>query len=196
MKDFKRDFEGRVISVLASCGNLNVNFVSIYAPNTLRARKEFFTNLHEFFFTNSELIIGGDFNCIDATLDKKGGNSNAGFAGKEEVKKLKADFNLCDIWRKMNPHTKQFTWFNTKGSVACRLDKFLIARALTQQAQDCSIKALPSIRSRYCASVFEHKKFLRTRAGCLAPKYVDLIRSRLRKSDESIFRKKPPTRER
>ena len=62
--DFKQDFEGRVINTLVSYGHLKINQVSIYAPNILRKRKLFFQNLHEFFFTSSELIIGGDFNCI------------------------------------------------------------------------------------------------------------------------------------
>ena len=62
--DFKQDFEGSVMSTLVSYGHLKINLVSIYAPNTLHERKLYFQNLHEFFFTGSEWIIGADFNCI------------------------------------------------------------------------------------------------------------------------------------
>lgn len=37
--DLKQVFEGRVMSVLVSYGNLKINLVSIYVPNTLRERK-------------------------------------------------------------------------------------------------------------------------------------------------------------
>ena len=73
--DSKQDFEGRVMNILISCGKLKLNIISIYAPNLLHSRKEFYRNLHEYFFTGCELIIGGDFNCIDSNLDKYGGNS-------------------------------------------------------------------------------------------------------------------------
>ena len=60
-----------------------VNLGSICVPNTLCERKLSFQNLHEFFFTGSELIIGGDFNCIDSQRDKYGGNFDTGFVGKQ-----------------------------------------------------------------------------------------------------------------
>ena len=80
-----------------SYGHLKMNLVSIYAPNTLCERKLFFQNLHEFFFTGSELIIGGDFNCVDSNQDKYGGNVDTGFVGRQELAKLKSDFYLTDI---------------------------------------------------------------------------------------------------
>ena len=120
--DSKQDLEGRVMSILISCGKLKLNIISIYAPNLLRSRKEFYRNLHEYFFTGRELIIGGDFNCIDSNLDKYGGNSDMGFTGKDEVAKLKRDFFLKDIWRTKKERTRQFTWFNSNASIACRLD--------------------------------------------------------------------------
>ena len=129
---FKQDFEGRVINTLVPYGHLKINQVSIYAPNILRKRKLFFQNLHEFFFTGSELIIGGDFNCIDSQKDKYGGNIDTGFVGKQELSKLKSDFYLTDISRKKNPRTIQFTWLNANATIACRLDKFLISKNLVK----------------------------------------------------------------
>ena len=128
------------MSILISCGKLKLNVISIYAPNMLRSRKEFYRNLHEYFFTGCQLIIGGDFNCVDSNLDKYGGNSDMGFTGKDEVAKLKRDFFLNDIWRTKNKRTRQFTWFNSNASIACRLDKFLISKDLVDLTRLCDIQ--------------------------------------------------------
>ena len=48
--DSKHDSEGRVMSVLVSCGSQKLNLVSVYAPNTLLPQKTFLQNLHEYFF--------------------------------------------------------------------------------------------------------------------------------------------------
>ena len=97
--DSKQELEGRVMSILISCSKLKLNVISIYAPNMLRSRKDFYHNLYENFFTGCELIIGGYFNCIDSNLDKCGGNSDMGFTVKDEAAKLKRYFFLKDIWR-------------------------------------------------------------------------------------------------
>ena len=100
--DFKQDLEGHVMSILISCSKLKLNIISINAPNMLRSRKIFYSNLHEYFFTGWELIIGSDFNCIDSKLDKYGSNSDMSFTRKDEVTKLKHDFFLKDIWQSKN----------------------------------------------------------------------------------------------
>ena len=120
-----------------SYGHLKMNLVSIYARNTLHERKLFFQNLHEFFFTGSELIIGGDFNCVDSNQDKYGGNVDTGFVGRQELAKLKSDFYLTDIWQKKNPRLLQFTWTNVGATIACRLDKFLISKNLMESTRTC-----------------------------------------------------------
>ena len=92
------------------------------------------------FFTGCELIIGGDFNCVESALDKRGGNTNSGFAGKIELTKLKSDFQPVDIWRQRNPRVRQITWTNAKRTITCRLDKFLVSHDIAKQSLDCTIK--------------------------------------------------------
>ena len=84
--------------------------------------KSFFLNLHSFFLSGS-LVVGGDFNCFEYRFDKLNAQ-NDNFAGKNELKSFRTDFRLCDVWRKLHPKEKQFTWFNANFSVASRLDKF------------------------------------------------------------------------
>ena len=47
-------------------GEIMVNIVNIYAPNLVSDCKSFFSCLHHF-ISQSELIIGGDFNCVDSS---------------------------------------------------------------------------------------------------------------------------------
>ena len=84
--------------------------VNIYAPTNLSDRKMFFDSLHHFFFSSVALIIGGDFNCYDKALDKFGGNFTT--------------FRLLDVWRRLHPASREFTWFNSDMSIGSRLDKF------------------------------------------------------------------------
>ena len=106
---WRRDSNGRVLSLLIKSENKLINLVNIYAPVVLSDRKEFFDSLHDFFFSSSNLVIGGDFNCYDSPLDKLGGNINL----QKELSDFKSDFHLIDIWRKKHPKERHFTWFSS-----------------------------------------------------------------------------------
>ena len=64
---------GRKISYLkAFFSESNFQFFQyFYAPNIPAHRKNFVANLHSFFFSGSQLWIGGDFNYILSDLDKR-----------------------------------------------------------------------------------------------------------------------------
>ena len=66
---FVFDSDGRILSVLIQYDNTSLNLVNIYAPNSISNRKTFFENLHNHFLSRSDLVIGGDFNCVDNSLD-------------------------------------------------------------------------------------------------------------------------------
>ena len=102
---WRRDSNGRVLSLLIKSENNLINLVNIYAPVVLSDRKDFFNSLHEYFFYGSNLVIGGDFNCYDSPLDKLGGNVNL----QKELVDFKSDFHLVDIWCKKHPKERQFT---------------------------------------------------------------------------------------
>lgn len=47
---WRKDSEGRVVSLLVQTNAFKINLINIYAPTNLTDRKVFFDNLHEFFF--------------------------------------------------------------------------------------------------------------------------------------------------
>ena len=138
---WKRDSGGRVISLLLDCQNQHFNCINIYAPTVLTDRKSFFESLHEFFIPAQGIILGGDFNCYESALDKFGGN----VCLHNELSDLKSNFRFVDVWRKLHPRLREFTWFNSTFSIASRLDKFFLSKNITNLVASSSI--LPCVFS-------------------------------------------------
>ena len=132
---WKKDTSGRILSVLARAGDVNYNFVNIYAPTNPSESKRFFDTIPDYFFPNSIRILAGDFNCIESAADKFGGN----FVPANELKDLRRIARIVDIWRKTHGNSVQCTWFNADKSIGSRLDKFFITQDLVSNVIKCDI---------------------------------------------------------
>ena len=117
------DTDGRILSLLVDFNSFKFNIVCLYAPNTVTDRKLFFNRLYTFFLSPGDLILGGDFNCIDSELDRLHIKS-AFSTDKRCLSALKSDFCRVDIFRKRNPKAISFTWSDKDFSQASRLDRF------------------------------------------------------------------------
>ena len=106
-------------------------------------------------------MIGGDFNCYDNPLDKFGGNVSVG----TECKALKSDFVLVDVWRKLHPRAREFTWFNHDHSIASRLDKFFVSKGLFTSDCFCEISPCPLSDHDFVSFVFEIPDAIRRGPG-------------------------------
>ena len=129
---WKRDSDGRVISVLVTHNNVNLNIVCVYAPTQPAQRNSFLQSLYKFLFAGASLIICSDFNCYDCVRDKFGGNPIL----SSQFSNLKSHFGLIDAWRFKHPRASQFSCFNSDLSIASRLDTFLISQSLRESIQD------------------------------------------------------------
>ena len=98
-------------------------------------RKCFFDTIRDYFFPNSIKILAGDFNCIESEKDKYGGN----FVAANELKELRRNSRLVDIWRKTHGTIVQCTWFNASKSIGSRVDKFFIAQDMISDVTRCEI---------------------------------------------------------
>ncbi|KAL9964620.1 hypothetical protein ACROYT_G028283 [Oculina patagonica] len=101
------------------------------------------------FHSQSQLIIGGDFNVhLDAEMDNEGGRVEK----KDSVKNIsdiKLEYDLVDIWRVRNPDKRQFTWRQKRPRVQRRLDYWLINDGLQDFIEHAEI--IPSIKSDHSA---------------------------------------------
>ena len=135
---FLTDSNGKVLSLLINFSGFKLNLVNIYCPNSVSDRKIFFSRLHDFFLTQGDLVIGGDFNCVDNVLDKL----NCFIVSSSDQKllcSLCADFSLVDVWRKCNPRGVEFTWSNADHTQASCLDRFFLAKQLVSNVASCDI---------------------------------------------------------
>ena len=132
---WKKDADGRVLSILLNCDGVRLNLVNVYAPTVPRQRVPFFQVVHSFFFPHSEYVVGGDFNCYDSPSDKFGGNVSI----SPVLSNFKSCFSLRDAWRALHPRDFQFTWFSPDLSVASRLDTFLVFRSFSSSVSSCDI---------------------------------------------------------
>ena len=114
--------------------------VNIHAPNDVHQQVCFFKELQLQLkdYAERTIIIGGDFNCTLADIDKKGGNPlSRKIPVIQEIDKLCNIYELTDIWGQRNPKEEKFTWRNKSFKIQCRLDYFLISRQLTSLTNKC-----------------------------------------------------------
>ena len=132
---WKKDTEGRVLSVNVCFVNANFNLVNVYAPTNHLERSQFYLSVRQYFFPHSRVVLGGDLNCYDSVLDKFGGNVSL----STDLSSFKSCFNLVDVWRSKHARVSQCTWFNSDLSIGSRLDSFLVAHELVNSLVSCDI---------------------------------------------------------
>lgn len=135
---FVFDSDGRIFSMLIEVGLAKINVLNIYAPNVISDRKAFFENLHDYFISQGDLIIGGDFNCVDSASDKLH-SDDVHSSDKLSISSLKSNFLLTDVWRKRNPRAISFTWSNSDNTQASRIDRFFVSKSLLCKVSSCNI---------------------------------------------------------
>jgi len=129
-----QDREGRLAIAELGDDRESLTLINIYAPNDDKGQEYFYDNLHKILLTkvkSSQLIIGGDFNVyLDHKLDKKGGIARNRLA-LHKLTNMMLDMSLVDVWRKLNPNKKKFTWpARANAPVACRLDFWLVSKGV------------------------------------------------------------------
>ena len=141
---YNYDYEGRIICADITLSNTKLRLLNVYAPNIPCERRIFIKNLHAYLITSREIIMGGDWNCVEnLSLDKLGGDIYRGNDGANELIQLKQDFFLKDIFRTRYPKRKLFSF--RKGPIHVRLDRFYISDTLIQWVKD--IKYTPCTMS-------------------------------------------------
>ena len=149
------DDHGRYILAEIVIDNTKVVLVNVYAPNDSNQQVVFLKGLSNNIldkYGNENLVLGGDFNCVIGTLDKRGGKPvDIRKASTIELKALIKTHNLLDTWRYKNPDSFGPTWTNPSMKIQCRLDHLFISNQPSNRIYECEI--IPNIYSDHSAVV-------------------------------------------
>ena len=143
VQEYNNIINGRMQSLKLLIHEKEYIFLNIYAPNSLTENYNFLSKVEEFIISNDSesIIVGGDFNTvINIDIDKKNGNINNNKKNRDKINNILLNNDVNDIWRVLNPNTRHYTWHsNTKPTIFCRLDYFLVSSNLVNIIRNCKI---------------------------------------------------------
>ncbi len=104
---------GRRLLLNVKIGNQEYCLVNIYAPNDVRSRIDFFKStqawIKQHSITDTRIVIAGDLNSIDDKRDRASGHLSK---CAKDLTVFKQFNSVCDVWRKQNPNTVQYTYID------------------------------------------------------------------------------------
>ncbi|XP_028549984.1 uncharacterized protein LOC110097240 [Dendrobium catenatum] len=120
-----------------------------YGSKEVHKRRDLWIGLYHHISIDFPLIIGGDFNCLLAKEEKKGGRRFIMSSGPKDMKSFLISNNLYEL-KFMGP---MFTWSNNKKGlerIMERLDRMIINSYSVNTNQLLVVKHLPRIASDHC----------------------------------------------
>jgi exonuclease III len=108
-----------------------VRLCGVYMPNLLK-KVPYWERLVEGLAADAgrEAIATGDFNTCRAYLDEAGAiDATAYFMDRIEAA------GFCDLWRRRNPETREFSWYSTRGN-GFRIDHAFLSQSLAGRTGD------------------------------------------------------------
>lgn len=138
--------EGRGILMNFDIGGESFCIINIYVPNIISKKKEFIHNLQPWIInkckTNAHILIAGDLN-ISLTSDDRTSKIIDQCSG--DLRKFLEKHEYNDIWRKMHPSKKQYTFVSTSDiQQRSRIDYILTTAELMKYVTKCEIKNAPA----------------------------------------------------
>lgn len=119
-----------------------VTLANIYAPNT--GQIKFVSNLAVLLsqFKDDPILVGGDFNLVnDALLDRSKSSLPADKAHSSSFSELCQTLGLSDIWRCVNPSSREYTFYSKVHNSYSRIDYILISNSIIQNVINSEIHA-------------------------------------------------------
>ncbi|KAJ9527530.1 hypothetical protein QJQ45_025738, partial [Haematococcus lacustris] len=147
--------QGRVLRVDGELAGRPVSLVCVYAPAQQAERPAFYAECLPACLPPAAdrrlLLMGGDFNCILAPVDRVGipqgsqhGEAWVGSRGQgaEQLRQLVGERGLVDPWRHLHPSKRDLTHFSERWQTGARLDRWYISEELVQWQMDSAIQGV------------------------------------------------------
>ncbi len=148
------DAEGRYVELRFDKPGRRLSIISCYFPSgssgeeRQAAKYRFLDAIYPHLASlkgEREFILVGDVNIAHQEIDLKnwkGNQKNSGFLPEERawMTRLLDEAGLVDVFRRLNPHPEQYTWWSNRGqawakNVGWRLDYHLATPGLAAQAR-------------------------------------------------------------
>ncbi len=155
-KDF--DAEGRYVEARFDNSRRKFSVISCYFPSgssgeeRQKVKFQFLEVVYPYLVglkLEREFVLVGDINIAHHQIDLKnwrGNQKNSGFLPEERawMTRLLGEAGLVDVFRKLNPHPEQYTWWSNRGqaranNVGWRLDYHLATPGVAAKARSESI---------------------------------------------------------
>ena len=137
---------GRKLIINTTIENCNLTFVNIYAPNNIQSRIDFFKTtsnwIKKYQSQNSDIILGGDFNC---TLKKNDRESNKQDRSSRHLHNLLKNNNLTDILSNVPVTENIYTFIDPTTQLGSRLDYLFCSKQIFPFCKYQSTTKLPKI---------------------------------------------------
>ena len=141
-----KDDDGRKLLLNIMIDDKMYTIISVYCPNNVNERTAFLKHLNVWTKQHCQsvdnIICGGDFNCTINIIDRK----TKGYVDTSSncLKKYLSNFNLCDVWRRLNPDTSAFTYVDpSRRGYDSRIDYLFYSHNLSCNVINCSIIPAP-----------------------------------------------------
>lgn len=140
------DRDGRYIIVKVNIGDEQLFVINIYAPNKGAEQELFIRSLGANLISKTDItkiIITGDWNGSLFPKDKCGGLPWKESNYRNSIVDLMEELDLVDIYRKLHPNTRAFTYESKSLKLKSRIDYFLVSSTIAVNAKRAEIR--PSI---------------------------------------------------
>lgn len=138
VKFIHKDDNGRLLHVTYEEDDIVFNILSVYAPNDVGDRAQFFEHIDEYCNELQNIIIGGDFNTSLSSLDRGSKKGHSEDGAYRNLVKFINDKHLYDVWRTRNKSVQQFSFQRVcNGELQqSRIDYFIVSKSLSVNIQN------------------------------------------------------------
>ncbi|KAL9961429.1 hypothetical protein ACROYT_G030367 [Oculina patagonica] len=128
-----KDLDGRIVSINLIYNSAKISICNIYAPNDSQQQQKFLLTLNRYLMSHTEisnLIVGGDWNVTLQACYKKGGIPWRPTSYRDKLIAIMDDIGLIDVFRKLYPNERSFTYESKSLKVKSRIDFFLVSKSV------------------------------------------------------------------
>lgn len=132
------DKEGRYNMLVGKLEGSEVTLLNVYVPPG--ATWEFYKQVLDLMITKPQgmVICGGDFNLrLNPNWDVSRPTQTNTISKK--VRKMMSEMGICDIWRELNPTTRDFTFYSSPHKTYSRIDYFFMYSKDIGLVKSCKI---------------------------------------------------------